>query len=123
MQTAARKRRISVRGPPVNKNPLPQPLPEVPGRGVKTEQFIAPGALKNRTLTNLYNALAVWRGEDAMKIKPEAGDFAPRLMELHDALDKAVCDAYGWSHDILKDEEEILRSLLALNLERAGVSE
>lgn len=77
------------------------------------------GNLKNRTLTNLYNALAVFRGEDSMKIKPEAGDFAPRLAELHDALDKAVCDAYGWSYDILDDEEEILRHLLALNLERA----
>lgn len=82
--------------------------------------FSERGSLKNRTLTNLYNALAVFRGKDKMKIKPEAGDFAPRLMELHDALDKAVCDAYGWDTDILSDEEEILRSLLALNLERAG---
>ncbi|MEO1165290.1 MAG: hypothetical protein AAFV98_16005 [Chloroflexota bacterium] len=75
--------------------------------------------IKDRTLTNLYNALAVFRGEDAMKIKPVAGDFAPRLAELHDALDQAVCDAYGWEHDILSDEEEILRRLLALNLARA----
>lgn len=75
--------------------------------------------LKDRTLTNLYNALAVFRGEDSMKIKPVAGDFAPRLAELHDALDKAVCSAYGWDESILEDEEEILRHLLALNLERA----
>jgi hypothetical protein len=76
-------------------------------------------ALKERTLTNLYNALQVYRGLDTMKIKASAGDFAPRLDTLHQALDKAVCDAYGWEHDILGDEEEILRRLLALNLERA----
>ncbi|MBZ0289907.1 MAG: hypothetical protein K8I30_19950 [Anaerolineae bacterium] len=76
--------------------------------------------LKDRTLTNLYNALNVWRGKEAMKTKDAAGDFAPHLDELHNALDKAVCDAYDWPHDILNDEEAILRELLALNLERAA---
>lgn len=46
--------------------------------------------------------------------------FAPRLAELHDALDRAVCDAYGWTYDVLGDDEEILRRRLALNLERAA---
>ncbi len=78
--------------------------------------------LKDRTLTNLYNALKVWRKQDKMKTKPAAADFAPRLDELHQALDHAVCAAYGWPHDILNDEEEILRRLLALNLERAAQS-
>lgn len=55
-----------------------------------------------------------------MKTKPGASDFAPRLDELHRALDEAVCDAYGWGYAALDDEEEILRRLLALNLERAG---
>ena len=50
---------------------------------------------------------------------PAAGDFTPRLDALHRALDEAVCDAYGWEHDVLADEEEMLRRLLALNLERA----
>ncbi len=76
--------------------------------------------LKDRTLTNLYNALAVFRGADSMKTKPAAADFAPRLDELHRQLDEAVCEAYGWKHEILNDEEEILRRLLALNLERAA---
>ncbi len=75
--------------------------------------------LKDRTLTNLYNALQVFRGKDSMKTKAAAADFAPRLADLHQALDQAVCDAYGWEYDILEDEEEILRRLLALNLERA----
>ena len=76
--------------------------------------------LKDRTLTNLYNALQVFRGRDSIKVKPAAADFAPRLDELHRALDEAVCDAYGWEYGVLDDEEEILRRLLALNLERAG---
>ena len=49
---------------------------------------------------------------------PAAGEFAPRLDELHRALDEAVCDAYGWPHDL--SDEEILERLLALNLERAA---
>lgn len=77
--------------------------------------------LKDRTLTNIYNALAVFRGRDSMNTKSAAADFAPRLNQLHQTLDRAVCDAYGWEHDILNDDEEILRRLLALNLERAGV--
>ncbi|MCY4018160.1 MAG: N-6 DNA methylase [Chloroflexi bacterium] len=76
--------------------------------------------LKDHTLTNLYNALQVYRGLDDMRVKPDAGNFAPRLDELHQALDKAVCDAYGWEYAVLDDEEEILRRLLALNLARAG---
>ena len=54
-----------------------------------------------------------------MKVNPEAADLAPRLDELNQALDRAVCDAYGWPHEVLADEEEILRRLLALNLKRA----
>ena len=77
-------------------------------------------AFKDRTLTNLYNALQVWRGESDIRVKPAAADFAPRLDELHRALDIAVCAAYGWELAVLDDEEELLRRLLALNLERAG---
>jgi len=89
-----------------------------------------PGAseriLKDRTLTNLYNALLVFRGISAPegkkhpKIIAAAGDFAPRLDALHRALDRAVCEAYGWEYAVLDDKEEILRRLLALNLERAS---
>jgi hypothetical protein len=37
---------------------------------------------------------------------------------MHQALDRAVLDAYGWPHDL--SDEEILARLLALNLERAA---
>jgi len=55
--------------------------------------------LKKRTLTNLYNARPAW------------------LQNTHERLDKAVCAAYGWLPDI--SDEEILKNLLALNLERS----
>ena len=87
-------------------------------------------ALQNRTLTNLYNALNGWRGTETIRVVPEAADFAPRLDELHRTLDRAVCDAYGWTHMgdegyefniyTTEGDEEILRQLLALNLERVS---
>ena len=53
-----------------------------------------------RTMTELYNAMQTW--------------FKNRQK----ALDEAVLDAYGWPHDI--SDDEILKRLLALNLERTG---
>jgi hypothetical protein len=55
---------------------------------------------QKRTLTNLYNARPTWL------------DLA------HKKLDAAVCDAYGWPHDLT--DEQILEKLLALNLQRAA---
>ena len=74
---------------------------------------------RHRTLTNLYNALNVHRGLETIRLQPEAAAFAPRLHQLHTALDHAVCAAYGWPPEILADEDEILSRLLALNLQRA----
>jgi type II restriction/modification system DNA methylase subunit YeeA len=56
--------------------------------------------LKKRTLTNLYNARPTW------------------LANAHARLDAAVYAAYGWPKDL--PDEEVLKNLLALNLERAG---
>lgn len=58
--------------------------------------------VKKRTLTNLYNARPAW------------------LDMAHKELDAAVAEAYGWT-DYTPDmaDEEILRRLLALNLERS----
>ncbi|MHB1415958.1 MAG: hypothetical protein ACYC1C_11950, partial [Chloroflexota bacterium] len=55
------------------------------------------------TLTNLYNKRPTW------------------LDMLHRRLDEAVCDAYGWPHDL--SDDEILARLLALNLERSATSD
>lgn len=73
-----------------------------------------------RTLTHLYNALQAQRGRATWRgVKAAAAEFAPRLLELHDALDRAVIAAYGWDAALLDDEEALLRHLLALNGERA----
>ena len=59
--------------------------------------------LAQRTLTKLYNQRPAW------------------LAQAHAALDAAVAAAYGWA-DITPatPDDELLRRLLALNLERAG---
>nr|WP_210411639.1 type IIL restriction-modification enzyme MmeI [Rhodoferax sediminis] len=59
-------------------------------------------ALQKRTLTNLYNQRPAW------------------LAMAHAQLDAAVAAAYGWSdYTPAMPDDEILKRLLALNLERA----
>ena len=55
--------------------------------------------LKKRTLTNLYNQRPTW------------------LANAHNELDAAVAAAYGWPADL--SDDEILKRLLQLNLERS----
>jgi len=62
----------------------------------------AAAALRQRTLTNLYNQRPQW------------------LIEAHRNLDVAVAAAYGWPADI--PEDDALANLLELNLRRAGTS-
>ncbi len=58
--------------------------------------------LAKRTLTNLYNQRPAW------------------LAQAHAALDDAVAAAYGWTEEASTlSDDEILRRLLALNLERS----
>jgi hypothetical protein len=72
------------------------------------------------TLTQMYNVLEKLRvGE---KIEGKDKDIYDQgligiLRDLHDRIDAAVADAYGWPVD-LRDEEILLR-LVALNKERA----
>ena len=40
------------------------------------------------------------------------------LKDLHDQIDRATADAYGWPHDLT--DEQILERLVALNAERAA---
>src|SRR5690606_38442981 len=55
---------------------------------------------RQRTLTKLYNDKEQW------------------LVDLHADLDRAVAAAYGWEWPL--EEDEILRRLFALNVERRG---
>jgi hypothetical protein len=85
-------------------------IPEVTPLGMTTSPYpdrivAKPGFEKDlaeRTLTKLYNARPAW------------------LDAAHKTLDAAVAQAYGWA-DYTADmpDEEILKRLLALNLERA----
>ena len=85
-------------------------VPEVTPLGMTTSPYPdrilpKPGHEKDlaeRALTKLYNARPAW------------------LDAAHKALDEAVAAAYGWA-DYTADmpDEEILKRLLALNLERA----
>jgi type II restriction/modification system DNA methylase subunit YeeA len=79
--------------------------PEEEKAGYPARPVAKPGhetELKKRTLTNLYNARPAW------------------LDNAHKTLDAAVAKAYGWNdYTSEMPDEEILRRLLALNLERA----
>ena len=62
-------------------------------------------ALQKRTLTNLYNLRPSW------------------LVHAHEQLDLAVSAAYGWpDYTAAMPDQEILKRLLALNLERSKAS-
>ncbi len=78
------------------------------------------------TLTGLYNTLERVREIGPQKLTDAERDTYERglvgvLRDLHDDLDRAVADAYGWPADI--DEADVLRRLVDLNAERAAEEE
>ena len=79
-----------------------EPVPGYPKRPVARGEAAAQ-ALKDRTLTKLYNARPRW------------------LQDAHGALDEAVATAYGWPGGIA--EEDALARLLALNADEGTVRE
>lgn len=80
----------------MDRSPYPDRIVPRPGH----EKDVA-----KRTLTNLYNQRPAW------------------LVAAHQALDMAVAAAYGWAdYTPAMPDEEILKRLLALNLERARQS-
>ena len=72
------------------------------------------------TLTDTYNVLDKLRSGEPFspkdKLIHEQG-LVSVLKQIHDDLDAAVFDAYGWPHDL--SDEKILRRLVDLNRERA----
>ena len=82
----------------------------------KRQQFVHP----DLTITDMYNVLEkLRRGEELTakdKVIHEHG-LVSVLRQIHDELDAAVAEAYGWPADL--GDEEILRRLVALNAERA----
>ena len=80
------------------------------------------------TLTDMYNVLEKLRAGEplsaAEKVVHEQG-LVSVLRQLHDELDAAVFDAYGWpapstGSGCALTDEEILERLVALNAERAA---
>jgi type II restriction/modification system DNA methylase subunit YeeA len=85
--------------PPEWTERVPEVVPGYPDRIVAKPGHEA--ELKKRTLTNLYNQRPAW------------------LDNAHKSLDAAVAAAYGWDdYTPAMPDEEILKRLLALNLER-----
>lgn len=73
------------------------------------------------TITDMYNVLEKLRAEEPLtdkdKIIHEQG-LISILKQIHDELDLAVSEAYGWPAQI--PDEEILERLVALNTKRAS---
>ncbi|WLD10099.1 hypothetical protein [Planctellipticum variicoloris] len=76
------------------------------------------------TLTGMYNVLEKLRSGEPLTAKEKTTHeqgLVSVLKQLHDDLDAAVFEAYGWP--VTLTDEEILERLVALNAERAAEEE
>ena len=74
------------------------------------------------TLTGMYNVLAKLRSGELLTAKDKAiheSGLVAVLRQLHDELDTAVLEAYGWSDLAPTATDALLDRLVALNAERA----
>ena len=72
------------------------------------------------TMTGMYNVLEKLRAGETLTTKDQTiheQGLVSVLKQIHDDLDAAVFDAYGWPRDL--DDEAILQRLVDLNHERA----
>lgn len=110
--------------------PFPDPMPAQKGR-IREMGERLDGLRKERqalypelTLTGMYNVLeALRQGRELTAKERDIHDkgLAGLLRQLHDELDAAVAEAYGWPADLA--EEDILARLVALNAARAAEEE
>ena len=73
------------------------------------------------TMTDMYNVLEKLRSGEPLTKKEQTiheQGLVSVLQQIHDDLDAAVFDAYGWPTSL--SDEEILERLVALNAERAA---
>jgi len=69
-----------------------------------------------KELIELRDKLSIERNIGLTKLYNECDEGAHKeLSELHDQLDRAVADAYGWPPSVLSDPVEITSRLLVLN--------
>lgn len=76
------------------------------------------------TYTDMYNALDKLRSGDPLTEKERAiheQSLGTVLSEIHDRLDAAVAEAYGWSTDL--EDEDIVAKVVELNAERRQAEE
>jgi phage I-like protein len=76
---------------------------------------------RGATITGMYNLLAKLKAGEAFTPRERQQHEVAQteiLRQLHDELDVAVAEAYGWPVDL--PEAEILERLVALNRERAA---
>ncbi len=72
------------------------------------------------TMTGMYNVLEKLRSGETLTAKEHViheQRLVSVLKQIHDDLDAAVFDAYGWPHGL--DDEEILQRLVDLNHQRS----
>ena len=73
------------------------------------------------TLTQMYNVLEKLRAGEGIEGKDKAiydQGLVGLLRDIHDRIDAAVAEAYGWSTDL--SDDDILHRLVDLNHERAA---
>jgi hypothetical protein len=83
----------------------------------KRQQVQYPGL----TMTGMYNVMEKLRSGETLTDKEKTiheQGLVSVLKQIHDDLDAAVFDAYGWP--VMLADEEILERLVALNAERAA---
>lgn len=106
--------------------PFPFSNPDIVGRirdvaerldECRTRQLVMHSTL---TMTGMYNVLEKLRSGESLTAKEKViyeQGLVTVLKQIHDDLDAAVFDAYGWPHNL--SDEEILERLVDLNHERA----
>ena len=91
------------------------------GETLDTHRKRQQAAHTSLTITDMYNVMEKLRSGESLnakeKITHEQG-LVSVLLQIHDELDRAVFDAYGWPASLT--DEEILARLVALNCERAA---
>ncbi len=107
--------------------PFPDPTPEQRARIAELGEAL--DGYRKRVLeqhpdvhlTKMYNLLAKHRAQQPFSKAEQALHLkvgTDELARLHDALDAAVLDAYGWPADL--SDDDLLERLVALNRERAA---
>ncbi|HEY9751150.1 MAG TPA: type IIL restriction-modification enzyme MmeI [Allocoleopsis sp.] len=107
--------------------PFPDPTPEQKqkirelGEKLDSHRKRVQAQHPDVTITGMYNLLEKLRKGEAFTDSDRAYNdkaLVSTLKQIHDDLDAAVLEAYGWAKGI--SDDEILEKLVALNAERAA---